>query len=216
MGCENGHYPTESCRWCGHNYSPIKAPPEGSTKFTGHNVVTLLLVALILIIAGAIGKARGAEYGAPDEGAYYKSLFQPDNGTSCCGDGDAYYADKVDVCGPHDEVLDDKNDSFLAEKAARQIASRNEAVAVLGHIFMENTVPAARIYKEAGIPMVTGMTGAAEVTARPDSERITARSTVFCSSRTLPGQRYSSSAACAESEKPVTFTPCFRVKRRRK
>jgi hypothetical protein len=39
------------------------------------------------------------EAASPDERAYYSSLMQPDNPiASCCGEGDAYYADEVDEC----------------------------------------------------------------------------------------------------------------------
>src|SRR6185312_1379316 len=45
-------------------------------------------------------------------------------------------------------------------------------------------------------------------------QRITARSMTFCNSRTLPGQLWVLSARMASSEKPLTGTPCLRLKRR--
>jgi hypothetical protein len=38
------------------------------------------------------GAAQG-KYVSPSEAAWYKSLIQPDGSSSCCGAGDAYYAD---------------------------------------------------------------------------------------------------------------------------
>ncbi len=45
-------------------------------------------------------------YQGPDEGEWYKSLFIPDaDGLhSCCGEADAYYADKTDI-GPNGELV---------------------------------------------------------------------------------------------------------------
>jgi hypothetical protein len=44
-------------------------------------------------------REQEAAYGAPDLGAYYRALRQPDApGSSCCGESDAYFADRVDAC----------------------------------------------------------------------------------------------------------------------
>lgn len=51
---------------------------------------------LELILAAAV-------YGAPDINDWYAGLKQPDHpSVSCCGWADAYYADRVDECGPKD------------------------------------------------------------------------------------------------------------------
>lgn len=59
--------------------------------------------ALWLAFVCALHAARGADYAAPDIGAYVASLTQPDNNASCCGAGDLYWADKTDECGPKDQ-----------------------------------------------------------------------------------------------------------------
>jgi hypothetical protein len=59
--------------------------------------VTVAAVVFLLSIAAAL--AQDAREGIPDISAYYESLRQPDNPyASCCGEGDAYYADKVEPC----------------------------------------------------------------------------------------------------------------------
>lgn len=72
-------------------------------------VSTILAIAVAFAIAFGFGfalsnkataKEWGAEqgkYAAPDLQEYYTTLKQPDGGSSCCGDADAYYADKVDT-----------------------------------------------------------------------------------------------------------------------
>ena len=41
--------------------------------------------------------ANAADYAAPDLSSYYASLMQPDNPyASCCGEGDAYHADRTE------------------------------------------------------------------------------------------------------------------------
>jgi hypothetical protein len=70
----------------------------------------LAIVALIAALLGAaisVSHARDnarRDYAGPDVQEYFKTLKQPDNDTSCCGDGDAWYADKVDT-GPNGELI---------------------------------------------------------------------------------------------------------------
>lgn len=64
--------------------------------------VTIALGLLLRTPAHAGGYDRG--YASPDMAAYYASLDMPDYpGLSCCGEGDAYYADKTEPCRPSDE-----------------------------------------------------------------------------------------------------------------
>ena len=64
-------------------------------------------------------------------------------------------------------------------------------------------------------PTGNSMPSAAPEIGRSFSERITARSIVFWSSRTLPGQRYERSACIACGEKPRMRMPLRRALRRR-
>ena len=54
----------------------------------------------ILLVISLITPGYTSErYSSPDLSEYYQSLNQPDNpSNSCCGAGDAYYADKVKDC----------------------------------------------------------------------------------------------------------------------
>ena len=40
------------------------------------------------------------KFATPNLHQYYSSLMQPDSQLSCCGPGDAYYADKTTACDP--------------------------------------------------------------------------------------------------------------------
>lgn len=60
--------------------------------------ITLALGFLaILLIMVSLAHAR-SDFAAPDMSEYYESLKQPDNGYSCCGEGDAYFADETEEC----------------------------------------------------------------------------------------------------------------------
>lgn len=53
----------------------------------------------VILLAFSVPAFGADKYSYPDLGAYYASLMQPDNPhVSCCGDGDAYYADRVEQC----------------------------------------------------------------------------------------------------------------------
>lgn len=69
-------------------------------------LLTLLSIILALVItfaAAHINKALAHEYARPDLNQWYDALKQPDQPTvSCCGGFDAYWADRVDECGPGD------------------------------------------------------------------------------------------------------------------
>lgn len=74
--------------------------------------------AILLSIASASARDSG-QWGDDDLaiGAWFKSLMQPDNPTvSCCGEADAYWADKVGT-GPNGETIaiitDDRDDAEL-------------------------------------------------------------------------------------------------------
>src|SRR5574340_373033 len=64
----------------------------------------VVVVAFVLLVS--IVRAEDI-YAAPDLEAWYASLMQPDNSSvSCCGWGDAYYADKTDTCNPGEGGMD--------------------------------------------------------------------------------------------------------------
>jgi hypothetical protein len=47
--------------------------------------------------------SKAPKYSSPSLTEYYKSLMQPDQpNVSCCGAGDAYFANKLDSCLPSD------------------------------------------------------------------------------------------------------------------
>lgn len=61
------------------------------------------------------------EKSTPEQRAWYQSLVQPDSHVSCCGEGDAYWADEVHVVrdGTGNEqvvavVTDDRDDESLS------------------------------------------------------------------------------------------------------
>jgi hypothetical protein len=50
--------------------------------------------------------AAQTKYASPDLSEYYTSLMQPDNPkSSCCGDGDRYFADKTEACTAEDLAI---------------------------------------------------------------------------------------------------------------
>lgn len=66
------------------------------------------IIAILFLITSTIAYAN--DYSTPDISEYYELLRQPDRPeVSCCGDGDAYYADKVEEC----PLSLTKNECFL-------------------------------------------------------------------------------------------------------
>jgi hypothetical protein len=66
-------------------------------------IVAFLLAATLRSPAAPMTRAEETKAFNALVSSYFESLKQPDNpNVSCCGDGDAYYADKVDRCGPAD------------------------------------------------------------------------------------------------------------------
>ncbi|MEL6556149.1 MAG: ABC transporter substrate-binding protein, partial [Cyanobacteria bacterium J06621_11] len=62
------------------------------------------------------------------------------------------------------EVFDDSNDSETAVKIAEEIATKSEALAVIGHRYSGTSIAAGEIYKEYGIPAISGSATAEAVT----------------------------------------------------
>jgi hypothetical protein len=61
--------------------------------------MTRALTAAMLACVAALPVFAQERVGIPDISLYYESLRQPDNpAASCCGEGDAYYADRVEPC----------------------------------------------------------------------------------------------------------------------
>ena len=74
----------------------------------------LFLGALAVITFWTITLASANDkFAAPDMQLYYESLRMPDSLASCCGEADAYYADKTDSCTPK-ELAFEKNCALVA------------------------------------------------------------------------------------------------------
>jgi len=65
-------------------------------------------------------------------------------------------------------IFDDQNKPELAAKNALEIATNTDALAVIGHYTSSASLAAAPIYKEHGIPAVTGSATADEITKGND------------------------------------------------
>ncbi len=66
------------------------------------------------------------------------------------------------------EIYDNKHDKALARKQARIIAKHTQCVAVIGHYYSSLSLEGGRIYRQAGIPAVTGSATAPAVTEGND------------------------------------------------
>ncbi len=67
--------------------------------------LVLLFTALMFSVPAAARDQGQWTMQAPDIAEYFKSLKQPDFlGSSCCGEADAYYADKT-ALGPNGELI---------------------------------------------------------------------------------------------------------------
>jgi len=66
------------------------------------------------------------------------------------------------------EVYDNRHDATLARKQARKIAKESRCVAVIGHYYSSLSLEGGRIYRDAGIPAVTGSATAPAVTEGND------------------------------------------------
>lgn len=82
---------------------------------------TALAVTIVAICAmPAEGHDKGQwESNDPAVRAWYRSLMQPDNPhVSCCGESDAYWADKVEVIGDKvfATITDDREDAPLKRR----------------------------------------------------------------------------------------------------
>lgn len=65
--------------------------------------IAALVVGVLMFVHLALAQTK---YAAPDLSEYYTSLMQPDNPkSSCCGDGDRYFADKTEACTAEDLVV---------------------------------------------------------------------------------------------------------------
>ena len=57
--------------------------------------LAILMMAVSSCRAGDYGRAAGAIGNTPEESAWYSSLMRPDSpASSCCGEGEAYWADE--------------------------------------------------------------------------------------------------------------------------
>lgn len=77
------------------------------------------LAALVLIINPVMSKDVGQWTNVdPEVSAWFKTLRQPDNPASCCGEADAYWADSYETEGDHYVAIitDDRPDEPLKRK----------------------------------------------------------------------------------------------------
>jgi len=84
----------------------------------GYLGAVLFVVFAFLIFAAVYALARDAgqwENSDPATKLWFQQLKQPDNGMSCCGEGDGYYADEVTVVGDkvYAIITDDRDDAPL-------------------------------------------------------------------------------------------------------
>jgi branched-chain amino acid transport system substrate-binding protein len=84
------------------------------------------------------------------------------------------YLDQVNEAGGIDgkrvELLefDDQNDKGLARKKALEIVEQDKVLLVLGHYFSSTSLAGGELYKEAGIPAISGSATAGSVTEGND------------------------------------------------
>lgn len=93
-------------------------------------LMVVLLITFILLGRGVHAKDFG--YQEPNVALWYDTLKQPDNPTyGCCGEGDAYYADKVESCQPEDgsycvvvAIITDTRDDVSRQRLHRDVGTR--------------------------------------------------------------------------------------------
>ncbi|MDM8567123.1 ABC transporter substrate-binding protein [Candidatus Halobeggiatoa sp. HSG11] len=84
------------------------------------------------------------------------------------------YLDKLNQQGGIDDrpvkllVFDDQNQPKVAEQKALEIANDSEALAVIGHYASSSSMAAASIYKQHGVPAISGSATANELTQDND------------------------------------------------
>ncbi len=82
-------------------------------------IVGFLLGFGLMLALMSYGHARNLgqwENSDPDTKEWFRTLMQPDNPTiSCCGDGDAYYADKINIIDgkTYVTITDERDDKPL-------------------------------------------------------------------------------------------------------
>lgn len=62
------------------------------------------------------------------------------------------------------ETFDDRNDPVQAQLVARDIAQNSQALAAIGHYYSSTSIPAGEVYKEYGVPAISGSATAEAVT----------------------------------------------------
>jgi len=63
------------------------------------------------------------------------------------------------------DVFDDLDDEAIAKEKALEIAEQNRVLGVIGHVYSSASINAGTIYKQQGIPAITPISTAVEVTA---------------------------------------------------
>lgn len=107
------HVPSDGCPWCSYpagnpcwherdGYGRCYRKREGVWWVYAACAFVFLLAMTLAYCA----KAETREMGVPDLDQWYEGLKVPFGTANCCGWGDAYFADKVDNCGPKDGTGD--------------------------------------------------------------------------------------------------------------
>ena len=81
------------------------------------------------------------------------------------------YLDKINKAGGVNGrlvrlvVYDDQNDKVEAKKRAQEIAEKDQAIAVIGHVYSSCSMAAGEVYQEKGIPAISPSSTHVDVTA---------------------------------------------------
>lgn len=73
----------------------LKRLEDWLTEPDNQGWIVVAVVLIVLLASVILANARTIGYGTPNENDWYSTLMQPDAPQSCCGAGDAYYADET-------------------------------------------------------------------------------------------------------------------------
>ncbi len=149
----------------------ISSVIEKSKPYYGVGII--LILAIIFVFSMLWSKAS-----SPDD-AIYIAVVGPMSGEEKSNGeemvrGIQLYLDKInEEGGVHGKQvkllrLDDQNDPKLAQKKASEIVKGQKALAVLGHFSGSTSIEGGKIYKQEGIPAISGSAEENEVTVGND------------------------------------------------
>lgn len=144
----------------------ISVIQSSRTLLFGIAIALAVVVALTLLLAGPLGLGRGDVYVAvvgPMTGDYANDGRSMVRSTQL-------YLDRANREGGVNgrkvtlRVYDDEGSAVTAERRAKEIAGKGDVLVVLGHYFSTGSIAGGEVYREAGIPAITGASTAEEVT----------------------------------------------------